>query len=317
MPQETLFGEAGCRIRDPLYYKSRPESHLVENATLDLLDPHRLAFYLDVKESENPTLARVSRSQQLHMLNLSYDGTPTLAALLHFCAYPQGFFPQFRILAAAVDDTDWVDDKVLEKKKMTGPLTDLYEQAVAFCKKHAPSYPEAAVRELILNSLLHRDLGAGADKIPNYVVIFADRIEIWNPCPEGAYPIKEPRSGAAPELPNPTIASIAQVLLDVPLQGKGIARVRSLAALDYKVEDQELCATIRKASSDVDDEQSRLLEFCRTPRSRREIADFLNVGTIFYVMARYVRPLLEQGKLRMTLPDKPQSSLQRFVTKDR
>ena len=315
MPQDFLFGEAGCRVKDPLYYKPRPEAHLIENATLDLLDPHRLAFYLDVKESENPTLARVSRSQQLHMLGLSYEGTPTLAAMLHFCAYPQGFFPQYRILAAVIDDTEWKDEKVLEKKKMTGPLTDLFEQASAYCRKFAPSFPEEAVNELILNSLLHRDLGEGSDRIPNYIAIYSDRIEIWNPCPQGAFPIKEKRSGAAPELPNPTIASIAQVLLDVPLQGKGIAKVRSLCSLDYKVEDQELCATIRTAPADTDADQERLLEFCKTPRSRKEIAEFLHVGTIFYAMARYVRPLLEQGKLSMTLPDKPQSSLQRFVTK--
>ena len=314
MPQESLFGET-CRLRDPLYYKSRPETHLVENATLDLLDPHRLAFYLEAKENENPTLARVSRSLQLHMLGLSYDGTPTLAAMLHFCAYPQGFFPQFRILAAVIEDTDWNDEKVIEKAKMTGPLTDLFDQAVSFCRKYAPSYPEEALAELILNALLHRDLGEGSDRIPNYIAIYSDRIEIWNPVPEGAFPIKETRSGAAPELPNPTLASIAQVLLDVPLQGKGISRVQDLCPLEYKVEDQELCATIRTSSAKVDDEQARLLEFCRTPRSRREIAEFLHVGTVFYVMARYVRPLLDQGLLLMTLPDKPQSSLQRFVTK--
>ena len=316
MPQDFLFGEAGCRVKDPLYYKSRPEAHLVENATLDLLDQHRLAFYLDVKESENPTLTRVSRAQQLHMLGLAYEGTPTLAAMLHFCAYPQGFFPQYRILTAVIDDTEWKDEKVREMENMTGPVTDLFAQAAAYCKKFAHSFPEDAVNELILNALLHRDLEEGSDRIPNYIAIYSDRIEIWNPCPEGSFPIKETRSGAVPELPNPTIASIAQVLLDVPLQGKGIAKVRSLCSLDYKVEEQELCATIRMASVGVDEDQQRLLEFCKTPRSRREIAEFLNVGTIFYAMARYVRPLLEQGKLRMTLPDKPQSSLQRFVTKE-
>lgn len=314
MPQESLFGDAVCRIRDPLYYRSRPETRLVENATLDLLDPHRLAFYLDYKENENPSLARVSRVQQLHMLGLSYEGTPTLAAMLLFCAYPQGFFPQYRILAAAVDDTEWKDEKILEKKKMTGPVTDLFEQAVAFCRKYAPSFPEEAVSELILNALLHRDLSEASERTPNYIVIFSDRIEFWNPCAADAVPIKETRSGAAPEIPNPTIASIAQVLLDVPLQGKGIALVRSLCALDYKVEEQELCATLRLSSDAAGDEQSRLLEFCRIPRSRKEIAEFLHVSTIFYAMARYVRPLLNQNKLRMTLPGKPQSSLQRFVT---
>ena len=51
-------------------------------------------------------------------------------------------------------------------------------------------------------------------------------------------------------------------------------------------------------------------------RSRQEIADFLHVGTLFYAMQRYVKPLLDSGDLVMTLPEKPQSSRQRFIRKE-
>lgn len=40
---------------------------------------------------------------------------------------------------------------------------------------------------------------------------------------------------------------------------------------------------------------SDLLAFCRTPRSRQEIADYLGVRTVFYAMQRYVKPLLASG----------------------
>lgn len=57
-----------------------------------------------------------------------------------------------------------------------------------------------------------------------------------------------------------------------------------------------------------------LLEYCRTPRSRKEIADFLNIKTVFYVTANYINPLLEKGFLQMTIPDRPKSRLQKYHT---
>ena len=51
-------------------------------------------------------------------------------------------------------------------------------------------------------------------------------------------------------------------------------------------------------------------------RTRREIADYLGVKTVFYAMGHYVQPLLQDGKLAMTLtlPETPKSSKQKFYT---
>lgn len=49
--------------------------------------------------------------------------------------------------------------------------------------------------------------------------------------------------------------------------------------------------------------EKNLLAFCQTPRTRREIADYLGVKTVFYAMGHYVQPLLQAGKLAMTLPE--------------
>ena len=58
-----------------------------------------------------------------------------------------------------------------------------------------------------------------------------------------------------------------------------------------------------------------LLEFCKTPRTRQEIADYLGINTVFYVMKHYIQPLVESGELLLTLPDKPRSRNQQFVSK--
>lgn len=55
-----------------------------------------------------------------------------------------------------------------------------------------------------------------------------------------------------------------------------------------------------------------LLEFCKEPRTRKEIAEYLGIGTIFYAMKNYVQSLVDIGKLKLTIPEKPKSRNQKF-----
>ena len=57
----------------------------------------------------------------------------------------------------------------------------------------------------------------------------------------------------------------------------------------------------------------RLLVYCETPRSREELAQFLQLRSVSYAIAHYITPLLQNGMLRMTIPDKPRSRKQQFV----
>ena len=58
-----------------------------------------------------------------------------------------------------------------------------------------------------------------------------------------------------------------------------------------------------------------LEQFCKTPRSRKEITEFLGIRSATYAINKYVIPLIEQGKLFMDIPDKPTSRNQRFYSK--
>ena len=62
-------------------------------------------------------------------------------------------------------------------------------------------------------------------------------------------------------------------------------------------------------------DSDQLMEFCSEPRTKAEIAEFLGVKTIFYVMSQYIKPLLENGGLAMTIPEKPKSKLQKYYAK--
>ena len=54
-----------------------------------------------------------------------------------------------------------------------------------------------------------------------------------------------------------------------------------------------------------------VIEFCSTPRTRSEIVAFVGKSKN-YVMSQIVNPLVADGKLKMTIPEKPKSSNQKF-----
>ncbi|MCI5745992.1 MAG: putative DNA binding domain-containing protein [Erysipelotrichaceae bacterium] len=58
-----------------------------------------------------------------------------------------------------------------------------------------------------------------------------------------------------------------------------------------------------------------LVEYCTTPRTREEMQTFLGISSREYFRFNFLIPLLESGKLTMTLPDKPNSPKQKYVKK--
>ena len=55
-----------------------------------------------------------------------------------------------------------------------------------------------------------------------------------------------------------------------------------------------------------------LTEFCVMPRSKREMMDFIGLTDAKNFRERYLVPLLEAGKVEMTIPDKPNSRNQKY-----
>ena len=56
------------------------------------------------------------------------------------------------------------------------------------------------------------------------------------------------------------------------------------------------------------------VQFSRTPRTRKEICEYLGLSSITYAIQTYVMPLVESGKIKMTNPDKPKSTKQLFYS---
>ena len=64
-----------------------------------------------------------------------------------------------------------------------------------------------------------------------------------------------------------------------------------------------------------EDKINLILEFCKEPKSVKEIMEYIELKHRPTFMYDYLNPLLEEGKLQMTIPDKPKSRNQKYVLK--
>ncbi len=84
-----------------------------------------------------------------------------------------------------------------------------------------------------------------------------------------------------------------------------------------------LILSFEKKNSDMDDTEiladdiaksNAILEYCKTERTRKEIAEHLGYKTVKSAK-KYIDALVENGLLGMTVPDKPSSPLQKYYSK--
>ena len=69
--------------------------------------------------------------------------------------------------------------------------------------------------------------------------------------------------------------------------------------------------------SDQDKSQDILhavLDFCITEKSKQEICSFIGYRNLTYFTRKYLNPLLASDQLKMTIPDKPNSRKQKYIT---
>lgn len=58
-----------------------------------------------------------------------------------------------------------------------------------------------------------------------------------------------------------------------------------------------------------------LLEYCTEARSRKEMQEFCEIKTAEYFRKNIIRPMLSAGLIEQTIPDKPNSSKQKYIRK--
>lgn len=187
--------------RQPRYDES-----IVENAELSDLDEALVqALLARERRVHARNFAKLADREALVRLGaIRPDGAggfrPTLAGIMALGEYPQQFFPRLNVSFACYPGTRKSDvtaarQRLLDSATMVGPIPYMVEDAIAAVTKNTrsgalvegayrrdiPDYPTIALREAIVNALMHRDYSPQSLGTPVQLDLYVDRLEIINP----------------------------------------------------------------------------------------------------------------------------------------
>lgn len=325
--------------------KYQDDIRLNDQCSFKSIDQNLFQAYVEKVISQKSNLARLPKEEIWELLNLVKEGTPTLTCILLFSLYPQIFYPQYTINAMLIPGNERGDaltdgTRFLANRRIEGTIPEMLQETMVFLEKHMDirtvirpetgeradqtEYPVTALREAVLNALIHRDYSCHTESMPIEILMFYNRIEIRSPGGLYGRVRLEQLGRMQPDTRNPVLARAMETLGYTENRYSGIPTIRRVlkeAGMPEPVFQNlrnQFCVIFYKKQVEpeisVPTPERDLLEFCRTPRSRKEIADYLGIKTVFYASKTYIEPLLKTGALSMTKPEKPRSKDQKYYT---
>lgn len=316
-----------------------------DRAEMSDINTEEYQLYLLELKKNKPHLAKLEEKEINRLQGFVVDNKPTVAALMLFSVYPQAYFPQLCVTAVSVPGkemsaTGSVGERFIDNKRIEGSITQMLNDALIFVRKNMKvktiidsetgmrndrtEYPVIAVRELVLNALIHRDYSIHTESAPITITMYSDRMEIENPGGLYGRMTLDNLGLVSADTRNPYIAGALEIMGETENRYSGIPTIRSAmknAGLPQPVfvNNRGVFKAIlyneivsEKGNSDI---ESRILEFCSVPRSRRELEEkFKDDITIAYLMSKHMKPLIAENKIALTKPESPKSKAQKYFT---
>lgn len=321
-------------------------------ATLSDLDEDKIArFVRRAKKLRGFPLAEDSSTTDiLTHLNLLAANRVTHAAILLFAQKPQRFLISSEIKCAHFHGTQ-VAKPIPSYQVYKGTVFDLVDQAVDFVLSKinlwvgtrevstqvpiAYEIPREVVAEAIVNAVAHRDYTSNGSV---QVMLFADRLEVWNP---GTLPasltiekLRHPH-GSVPH--NPLLAEPLYLTKYIERMGTGTGdmirhcKEVGLPEPQFTISDGFVTTIWRKSSKiavvtgqetgqdtgqdtgHVDTWIRQVIIACGLkPLKSSEIQAITGIKHRETFQRNYLDRLLVDGLLERTIPDKPKSSQQKY-----
>lgn len=171
---------ARTRRLDPAH----PDTEAIRSTSLKALDPTLLRDYLTSCRSRSRRLAALDDTEVLRAAGvIAPSGEVTLAGIYAMGKNPQRYRPSLGITAAVLMPVG-AKERTRDLIHVTGPIPDLLDGAMPWIARNTPTsircddlgdsretpvLPMWAVRELLVNALVHRNLDAATE---------AERIEL-------------------------------------------------------------------------------------------------------------------------------------------
>lgn len=228
-----------------------------------------------------------------------------------------------------VDDKDRYDDR----DDIRTNLIESYDRLMGFIEKHLKdkfylekdqriSLRNHIFREVISNILIHREY---TNPFPAKLIIEEDKVITENSNKPHRYGYINPEN-FSPFPKNPIIAKVFKEIGWVDELGSGVRNIYKYSKLYsgnqpklveediFKIFIPVMPQAMPQAMPQGESRNSKILEFCNEPKSKNEILEFLGLKDRKNLMKNILQPLINNGELKLMIPDKPRSPKQKYYS---
>jgi ATP-dependent DNA helicase RecG len=318
----------------------------IENLNLPLIQ----SFLQEVKSNLGKQNTKISFSDLCKQMNIARGSQeylkPINIGLLFFHENPNQYFHGAKI--EVVEYQDDIGDNFSEKV-FNGPIHQQLKDALQYLQStiikeeihkvarkakanRFYNYPYEAIEESLANAVYHRSY---EDQNPIEVNIWRNKIEILSypgPLPPvDNSQLKKPRI-IARYYRNRRVGDFLKELRLTEGRGTGIPKIRNAMkqngspAPTFKTDRGKTHflttlpihpkAQIKEGIGvqKLLDNRMKILIFCKTPKSRKEILVHLGLKNYPENSKKHIVPLLKDNLIELTIPDKPRSGRQKYIT---
>ena len=203
-----------------------------------------------------------------------------------------------------------------------------YAKIEYFGRKEQEKIDSKALKEAVINAIVHNDYSYGNSPI---VELYSDRVEITS---AGGLSQELSQEEFLEGVTAPRNKELIRVFKDVELIeniGSGVLRILDAydkscfkfmehffrVSFKYKENPFEYEVTAKEKSSKLAVSEEEILKLCKTVKSLKEITQYFGYKDVYKFKNNYINKLIEQDKLQMTIPDKPKSRNQKYISKNR
>ena len=231
-------------------------------------------------------------------------------------------------------------DRYDDRDDIRTNLIESYDRLMAFVGKHLPdkfylekdqriSIRDHIFREVAGNILIHREY---SNPFPTKFIIERNRVYTENSNKPHGHGLINP-SNFTPFPKNPVIAKVFREIGRADEMGSGVRKLykycKIYSGLNPQLIEEDIFkiiiplneqATVQVTiqatmQATVQDERiKKIVVFCKVPRNRGEIQKFIKINNRDYFRKEILNPLLEQGLLHPTIPDKLTSPKQKYYS---
>jgi len=381
LDEEQILAER-CSASLPTFDTRPCQEASIADLDLDTIVSAYLPVAIDPEILANDSRNVKEQLASLRLYNAQLD-CPTYAALILFGKNPK-YFMMGDYVQYVEFDGDNTGTRIINQREFKGNLFTMLPRLESFMRdaiiKERPvsvslfreksvfNYPNEALRELMMNAVMHRDYQSN---MPTRLYLYKNKVEIMNP--GGLYGKARPENFPhVNDYRNPVVAEAMKTLKYVNMFNHGVRNVQELLAAnesspaafnveyltafqvtieDANVADQrrlqekendtkeeDLQPTCKQLSSNFPATFQRLSEMDKMliyrlydqelgandlrlatnlPPTYHHLADVLKQMSQQKFSRTVLTPLLEQGIIELTIPDKPRSSKQRYRLTDK